>query len=470
MIRRRAMFRPLAQSLGGGRLFLLLIFAAILVAGLALPLTAQSGLPPMSAEQCTPVLSHLWTTASNACVNKPVGYACNGGAAPGVEPSLVLAGTFSSVGALVEVAEIDAIDTQPIVVENVSAGIAWLRLPEASNATFLLVGDITMYDVTPADFPPWTSSLLVTNPRTADLRRRAAERAGTANAARPAGQSGDQRRIGGHHRNGPGAHHRVADDRRHDLRPCHVFSQGQRQSALPGQQIRVNYAPGNFSFPISGPTLPELIDPAPLQNLPVALFDRPLLLPQPGYLTTSGTVNLRTAPDVYAAVLRELPGGEVLTLLGASPDQIWYHVQLDSGETGWVFAELLVRNIGSINALYTATPLPPQRLGELGTRARVRAADGANLRTGPSTRFQAVARVGNGTLVDLVARSPYDGEWLKVNAGGTTGWMSLLTLDTQAFLEALPIDWNAPVPPAPPTATPVPGSFGNAFPDPEGGE
>ncbi|MBK8025030.1 MAG: hypothetical protein IPK19_27380 [Chloroflexi bacterium] len=81
-----------------------------------------------------------------------------------------------------------------------------------------------------------------------------------------------------------------------------------------------------------------------------------------------------------------------------------------------------------------------------------------------------MARVGNGTLVDLVARSPYDGEWLKVNAGGTTGWMSLLTLDTQAFLEALPIDWNAPVPPAPPTATPVPGSFGNAFPDPEGGE
>jgi hypothetical protein len=44
--------------------------------------------------------------------------------------------------------------------------------------------------------------------------------------------------------------------------------------------------------------------------------------------------------------------------------------------------------------------------------------------------------------------------------------MSPLTLDTLAFLEALPIDWSAPPPPAPPTATRVPGSFGNAFPDP----
>ncbi|MBL8132242.1 MAG: SH3 domain-containing protein, partial [Anaerolineae bacterium] len=120
---------------------------------------------------------------------------------------------------------------------------------------------------------------------------------------------------------------------------------------------------------------------------------------------------------------------------------------------------------GAISALYTATPLPPQRLGELGTRARVRAADGANLRSGPDLGFRAIARVGNGTLVDLVARSPYSPDWLKVNVGGTVGWMSLLTLDTQAFLEALPIDWNAPLPPTP---TPLPGSFGNAFPDPEG--
>ncbi|MBK8025031.1 MAG: SH3 domain-containing protein [Chloroflexi bacterium] len=359
MIRRRAMFRPLAQSLGGGRLFLLLIFAAILVAGLTLPLSAQSGLPPMSAEQCAPVLSHLWTTASNACVNKPVGYACNGGAAPGVEPSLVLAGAFSSVGALVEVAEIDAIDTQPIVVENVSAGIAWLRLPEASNATFLLVGDITMYDVTPADFPPWTSSLLVTNPA---LPTCAAAPLSGLVLQTPLGQQANLVINGASVAIIGTALVRTTESQMIVSMisgRATVFSQGQRQSALPGQQIRVNYAPGNFSFPISGPTLPELIDPAPLQNLPVALFDRPLLLPQPGYLTTSGTVNLRTAPDVYAAVLRELPGGEVLTLLGASPDQIWYHVQLDSGETGWVFAELLVRNIGSINALYTATPLPP---------------------------------------------------------------------------------------------------------------
>jgi hypothetical protein len=56
-------------------------------------------------------------------------------------------------------------------------------------------------------------------------------------------------------------------------------------------------------------------------------------------------------------------------------------------------------------------------------------------------------------------------DWIKVNAGGTIGWLSLLTLDTQAYIDALPVDYNAP---AMPTATPIPGSCGHAFPDPEG--
>ncbi|MCK6578337.1 MAG: SH3 domain-containing protein [Anaerolineae bacterium] len=442
----------------------LLIFAALAGAALS-PLRAQDGLPLMPAEQCAPVLTHLWTTASNACVNKPAGYACNGGAPAGVEPSAALGASFAPVGALVEASTLDAIDTQPIQVENVSAGIVWLRLQDESNATFLLIGDITLYDVTTPDFPPWTRSLLVTNPAPPSCA--AAPISGMV-LQTPYGQQANLVINGASVAIIGTALVRTTESETVFSMisgRATVFSQGQRQSALPGQQIRVSYPPGNFSFPISAPSLPELIDPVPLQNLPVALFDRPLLLPQPGYLTTTGTVNLRTAPDVYAALLRELPGGEVLTLLGANPDQTWYHVQLDSGETGWVFAELLVRNIGAISALYTATPLPPQRLGELGTRARVRAADGANLRSGPDLGFRAIARVGSGTLVDLMARSPYSPDWLKVNVGGTVGWMSLLTLDTQAFLEALPIDWNAPLPPTP---TPLPGSFGNAFPDPEG--
>jgi hypothetical protein len=131
-----------------------------------------------------------------------------------------------------------------------------------------------------------------------------------------------------------------------------------------------------------------------------------------------------------------------------------------------MLAELLASSVGDITAVYSATPMPPQRLGELGTRARVRAPAGVNLRRGPDATFPAIGIVSDGTLVDLIARSPYMNGWIKINAGGTVGWLSLLALETQAYLDALPIDYQAP---AMPTATPVPGSFGNAFPNPNGG-
>jgi len=52
---------------------------------------------------------------------------------------------------------------------------------------------------------------------------------------------------------------------------------------------------------------------------------------------------------------------------------------------------------------------------------------------------------------------------VKVEGGGMVGWLALITVQTQAVIDALPIDFNVPPPPEP---TRVPGSFGNAFPDP----
>ena len=54
-------------------------------------------------------------------------------------------------------------------------------------------------------------------------------------------------------------------------------------------------------------------------------------------------------------------------------------------------------------------------------------------------------------------------------ANGAVGWVPLISLDTRSIIEALPIDFDVPPPPATPTPTRVPGSFGNAFPDPQGG-
>jgi hypothetical protein len=77
-------------------------------------------------------------------------------------------------------------------------------------------------------------------------------------------------------------------------------------------------------------------------------------------------------------------------------------------------------------------------------------------------QFGLIVTLPVGSSVNLIERSPYS-PWVKVENGGIVGWAALIALETQAVINALPIDYDVPPPPAP---TRVPGSFGNAFPDP----
>src|SRR5690606_19573413 len=98
-------------------------------------------------------------------------------------------------------------------------------------------------------------------------------------------------------------------------------------------------------------------------------------------------VNLRAAPNTEAALVLQIPAGEVMSVLGRNEAGNWLHVQLSNGLTGWMLAELLVQNTGVIQAVYEATPLPPQRYGVLGTTAKVVAPAGLNLREAPDVQF-----------------------------------------------------------------------------------
>src|SRR5690606_4606925 len=145
----------------------------------------------------------------------------------------------------------------------------------------------------------------------------------------------------------------------------------------------VPYHPGDFSRPADVATQAVPFDPAALQNLPVALFPRPVVLPQPGSVRSEGVVNLRSSPSTSAGIIMEVPAGEVMSVLGTNPEADWYHVRLDSGISGWILAELLVGDVGPISAVYEATPLPPQRFGAAGNQGRIVAPAGVNLRSGP---------------------------------------------------------------------------------------
>lgn len=437
---------------------LLLVPIAILI--IASRLFAQE-LPPATCS-----VLPLWTAASNACISRPTGYICNGGSAPVVEPVGPVSNALGPIGALVEIDAVDFIRTPPIAADMSTVGIAWLRSGGSLNYTALQLGDVSMRDVSPADFPAWTSFQL----ETAD----GASPCGTAPVSALVVQSafGVPARIVVNGvslaLNGtvmivtnPTQTRFIALSGQHSL-----IAFSAERTLYMGQEVNVERNPANPYSPSNQPSEAFPFDSTLLTNLPVALFDRPVILPQPGFVMTQGAVNLRSSPDQFSGVIMQVPAGQIMSVLGRSTDGLWFHVRLESGDTGWMLAELLAQNLGTISAVYAATPLPPQRYGELGTRAQVAAPAGAALRQGPEISFPLVTTLPDGTVVNLIARSPYS-PWVKIEVAGYEGWIALIALSTQAYIEALPMDVNVPMPPATPTATNIPGLGGNAFPDPD---
>jgi uncharacterized protein YgiM (DUF1202 family) len=368
-------------------------------------------------------------------------------------------------GALVDVKVVDAIRTASYNATSGVGGLVWMRpqFSEEARFTGLLMGDVTVRDVTPPDFPTWQSIVVESHSQPMDC----ATAPHSAFIAQSVPGQSVRMVINGASLDLNGTLLVYTQDL--DTWFVMVSGQmrilaiGQTQDVYAGQQANVRYNPGDFALPVMPPSVPQPLDFNTIRNLPVALLDRPVLLPQPGFVATEGAVNLRSSPSTQADLILQVPPGQVLTVLGRNTAGDWYHVQLPTGETGWMFAELLARNVGSIQAIYERTPQPPQRFGMLAQRARVNAPLGVFLRAAPDMSFNTIGTLDFGVEVELLARSPYS-PWVKVQAGETVGWLALLVLDTQAVIEALPIDYDVPPQPGP---TPVPGSHGNAFPDPD---
>jgi len=450
------------------RIFAIIGLSALFLFGAVwIGVGAQSEGVEVSDAVCSPALINLWTAASGVCVGKPVGYICNGGAAPQAEPAGPVSNSLASPGALVDVTVVDALHTPPLTLDSTSGGLVWLRLAEPAF-TALMIGDVKVRNVTPPDFPAWQSMVVET--------AAAAPACGAAPAnafvvQTPLHPETGQVQTSGIVINGASlvlsgtvlVQTREAETVFINLGGVsRIVARGADQSLLTGQQISVPYAPGDFTVPAGPPSPAVPFDVTLATNLPVGLFDRPLYLPQPGYVTTAGQVNLRAEPNTGGALVWEVPAGEILSVLGRNPAGDWLHVQLGNGLTGWMFADLLIQNTGNINAIYEATPMPPQRYGPMGTTARVVAPAGLNLREAPDVQFGLIVTLPTGTEVNLLARSPYS-PFVKVESGGIVGWAALIALETQAVIASLPIDYDVPPPPAP---TRIPGSFGNAFPDP----
>lgn len=121
--------------------------------------------------------------------------------------------------------------------------------------------------------------------------------------------------------------------------------------------------------------------------------------------------------------------GTSLTVTNKSNSR-WYAVKLASGATGYIFAQYLKPNGGTV----APTPPPPATVSEqYKTNATV------NLRSGRSTSTSIVTLVSEGTVLTVTDKS--DSSWFGVKlANGTTGFIY-----TQ-YLDAVTSSYTPPTP------------------------
>lgn len=406
-------------------------------------------------DTCQAALLKRYTAASDFCLAAEDGTICSGGPAADIVP-----------GAQIAADSIDLLRTPPFSLDA-GIGLVWLRMAQNLSADALIIGEVELRNLSGDD--NWRALTIESGPTNAGCA-----------ALPPVGALVVQSRYGQSARleiNGVAlaidgtlivmtqaqSSHFVV------IEGSSRLSAGARSlSLVVGTQASLAYAAGDWTTPSDLPAEASLLDYAAIEDLPIALFPRPLPIPQPGYAQTQGGVNMRAAPDINGRLLYLVPAGETISVLGISSNDEWLHIRLGNGEMGWMSAGLLAKNLDEIAHVYDDAPPPPQRLGVHANRAIVNVPAGGNLRAAPDTAFQVLRTLPVGTETKLLARSPYS-PWVKVQTADAIGWMALFTLTTQSVIGSLPIDYQVPLP-ARATSTP---SFsfggGHAYPDPSSG-
>ena len=125
---------------------------------------------------------------------------------------------------------------------------------------------------------------------------------------------------------------------------------------------------------------------------------------------TTTRVNFRKGPGTNYSSMQVIEKGQTVEFLGESGD--WANVKYNS-KTGYIHKDYL--------ATQSSTPS--------NSVMYVNASSGLNVRKGPSTSYAKVAKLANGTQVNVITTS---GDWSKITSGSITGYVS------NAYLTASP--------------------------------
>lgn len=121
---------------------------------------------------------------------------------------------------------------------------------------------------------------------------------------------------------------------------------------------------------------------------------------------TTANLNVRTGAGTNHNIIRTLPNGTNLTILGESNG--WFRIQ-SGNTTGWVSSEFVrITSNGSNNN------------NTVNRQGRVTATH-LNVRAGAGTSHRILRSISNGTTVTILGES---NGWFRIQTGNTTGWVS----------------------------------------------
>lgn len=134
---------------------------------------------------------------------------------------------------------------------------------------------------------------------------------------------------------------------------------------------------------------------------------------------TTGSLNLRTAPDPAAPAVGVVSRGATFTVVGAersASGSVWLNVETSTGQAGWIWSQFA--SVPEGTDLEALADVEPESVG---------VATGAlNLRAGPDPASEIVGWIGQGSSFRILGGANSPGGWLWLNVeteSGVTGWV-----------------------------------------------
>ena len=136
---------------------------------------------------------------------------------------------------------------------------------------------------------------------------------------------------------------------------------------------------------------------------------------RPIAVTYPSLVNIRVGPGLTFGILKAVSQGTRAKILGVSPDENWYLVEIDGmSQLGWIREDLTVL-VGNLNGVkrITAEEIAMLPVAIVDTPT-------LNVRTGPGLGYSLVTTISKGTWVQIVGANAQT-DWLQIRLAGVSG-------------------------------------------------